>query len=104
MTGASEEEKAKDVRASEKEALEGGQVFDLDPVIFIRSAKPLKNGCEGLPVIKLSDFFKHPSEREEGLEFAIQKTKISEQEIDALEVRDETSKKFIDDLRSFTKA
>lgn len=77
-SGNSEDEKAKEVSATEKEALEGGQTFDLDPVIFIRSARPLKKACEGLPTLKLSDYFQHPSDKEEGLEFAILKSNITE--------------------------
>ena len=73
----------------------------MNPVIFVRTSKPCANALEILPSIKLTDFFSQ-TEDDEGVAFAIERTKLTSADLDPLEIHDEASKKFISDLKGFT--
>ena len=55
--GVSDDEESTTVTASEKMALEGGQTYDMNPVIFVRSSTPASNAFDVIQSIKLADFF-----------------------------------------------
>jgi len=56
-TVSEEDNEIKFVTATEKQALEGGCVQDMNPIIYIRSSKPAENARDVIPLIKLTDFF-----------------------------------------------
>lgn len=55
--GESEDESPLTVTATEKMAQEGGQTYDMNPIIFVRSSTPASNALDILPSTKLADFF-----------------------------------------------
>ena len=55
--GVSDDEESTTVTASEKMAQEGGQTYDMNPVIFVRSSTPASNAFDVIQSIKLADFF-----------------------------------------------
>lgn len=73
----------------------------MNPVIFVRTSKPCANALDILPSIKLTDFFSQ-TEEDEVVAFDMQRTKLNTSELETIEVRDDASKKFISDLKSFT--
>jgi len=73
----------------------------MNPVIFVRTSKPCANALDILPSIKLTDFFSQ-TEEDEVVAFDMQRTKLNNSELETIEVRDDASKKFISDLKSFT--
>ena len=93
----------RDITATEKQMLEGGQVYDMCPSIFIRSVKKASNASEVIPQLKLTDFFER-KENEESVGFDIVRTSLSKADYDSLEVKDEKSQAFIADLKNFTQA
>lgn len=68
----------KKVYATEEEAFSGGQPWDLNPIIFYRVKKPLKDMAK-LPMIDLTKHFKQ-AEEQDSLSFFIMKAKISQKE------------------------
>lgn len=46
-------------------ALGGSEVYDMNPIIFIRASAPIVNEHDSLPQIKLTDFFAQMEEDEE---------------------------------------
>ena len=73
----------------------------MNPVIFVRTSKPCANALDILPSIKLTDFFSQ-TEEDEVVAFDMQRTKLNDSDLETIEVRDEASKKFISDVKSFT--
>lgn len=73
----------------------------MNPVIFVRTSKPCANALDILPSIKLTDFFSQ-TEEDEVVAFDMQRTKLNDSDLETIEVRDDASKKFISDLKSFT--
>lgn len=99
--GASEDETITQVTATEKMALEASQAYDINPVIFIRSSKPATNALDVIQSVKLTDYFQQVEENE-SIGFTIQKTVITEADLEPIEVRDEASKQFLSDIKDFT--
>lgn len=89
------------VTASESQALNGGCVHDLNPILFIRSKKPASNAKDVIPQVKLTDYFER-KEGEEALSFDIMRTTLSDADLDPIEIRDDKSKSFIKELKNFT--
>lgn len=84
-------------------ALEGSEIYDMNPIIFIRASTPIVDEHDALPQIKLTDFFSQMEEDEE-IGYSIQKSKITDADLDGIEVRDEASHKFLSDVKNFTSA
>lgn len=59
-----EDEEVTRIEATEEQALQGGQKYDLNPVIFIRAKGALVNAQAVLPTLKLTDFFSQTEENE----------------------------------------
>ena len=89
------------VTASEEMARQGGQAYDMNPVIFVRTSRPCANALDILPTIKLTDFFSQ-TEEDEVLGYDLQRTKLTDIDLNPIEIRDEASKKFLSDLKDFT--
>ena len=77
--------------ASEREALDGGCTHDMDPLIFIRSTKPIANARDVLPQLKLTHFFDRVENSNEQISFDIVKKDILKAELDQLEIKDKKS-------------
>ena len=60
--GTSEDESVQKVTATEQMALGGSEVYDMNPIIFIRASTPIVNEHDALPQIKLTDFFSQMEE------------------------------------------
>jgi hypothetical protein len=60
--GTSEDESVQKVTATEQMALGGSEVYDMNPIIFIRASTPIINEHDALPQIKLTDFFSQMEE------------------------------------------
>jgi len=73
----------------------------MSPIIYVRTARPSANALDILPTIKLTDFFTQSTEND-AVVFDMTKANISKEEFDALEIRDEESKKFYHDLTNMT--
>ena len=99
--GQAEEEKEQRVAVAAKEALEGGQAHDMDPIIYIRAHKAAPNAFTVLPSIKLTDFFQ-VSEGDQSIAFSVQRKVITEEDLASKTIRDEASKKFFADVIGFT--
>lgn len=82
-------------------ARQGGQAYDMNPVIFVRTSRPCANALDILPTIKLTDFFSQ-TEEDEVLGYDLQRTKLTDIDLNPIEIRDEASKKFLSDLKDFT--
>ena len=73
----------------------------MNPLIWVRTARPSSNMFEIMETIKLTDFFKQ-ADSDKAISLVFEKKNISSDEIDALVVRDEASQKILDDIKSFT--
>lgn len=73
----------------------------MNPLIFIRTSKPCANALDILPTIKLTDYFSQ-TEEDEAIEFQFQRTKLTDEDLNHLEIRDDASRKFLSDLKNFT--
>jgi hypothetical protein len=82
-------------------AFGGSEVYDMNPVIFIRAQAPVVDEHDALPQFKLTDFFSQ-NEGDEEIGFSIQKTKITDSDLEGIEVRDEAAQKFLSDVKNFT--
>lgn len=98
-----EDSEVRHVTATESQALNGGCVHDMNPVLYIRSKKPASNAKDVIPQVKLTDFFERV-EKDESIAFDILRTTLSDADLDPIEIRDEKSKSFIKELKNFTPA
>ena len=73
----------------------------MNPVIYIRAVKPVYNPKDVIPQIKLTDFFEQ-TQSEEAIAFNIIKTTITKSELAQIEVKDEKSITFLEELKNFT--
>ena len=82
-------EKTEKVFATEAETLEGGQQWDLNPLVFYRLKKPVAS-VEQLPLIDLDKLFKR-SDSEKGdqsITFTVMEKDISQAELDKAQITD----------------
>ena len=96
-----EDEEVTRIEATEEQALQGSQKYDLNPIIFIRAKGALENSQSILPTLKLTDYFTQTEENEQ-VSYCIKKSVILDSDLENVEIRDADSKAFLKSLQSFT--
>ena len=91
------------LQTTEDKLKEGGQSYDLNPVIFYRTkSAPLENGAY-LPSIELRKIFDGDRTVIREIEFLVRKKVVTEEEIEeALEKASQPTKDSIDKLQNIT--
>ena len=88
------------VWASKAEAFEGGQQWDMNPVIFYRIKSPAQ-GTENLPVFELADHFQRKAEKEQ-ISFTIKNADISQRDIEKVQIDDQKAVELFKNVRAIT--
>ena len=89
------------ITSTEEQARLGSEAYDLNPVIFVRTSRKSANALDVLPAIKLTDFFTQATE-DEAVVFDMKRAKMTSEDLDLLEIKDEASRSFLQDLTNFT--
>lgn len=89
------------VYASESEALQGGQSWDLNPVVYYRLNKPVKS-TDCLPKFELDQLFARSEQDDAQISYTIQRKDVDMSEIERMQFSDEESKAKLDRLANFS--
>ena len=88
------------VFATEAEAMDGCQSWDMNPVIYYRLKKPVED-LTNLPAIDLKEHFAQRDTAEQ-VSFTIMNADINPAEVDAVQITDPKSVELFDAVKAFT--
>ena len=89
------------VIATDCEAFDGDQPWDLNPVVYYRLKKPVQK-IDKLPMILLKDLFEVADQEDAQISFVVKSANINLRETDALEISDEKTQALLQSVKGFT--
>ena len=88
------------VFATEAEALDGSQAWDMNPVIYYRLKSPVQE-LANLPAINLKEHF-NQRDAPEQVSFTVMNADINPAEVDAVQITDPKSVELFEAVKAFT--